>query len=94
MLRWLHLHNVTHPILAVALFIAPAWLLGHVVVGALIAVSFYYGREVRDAQSFGNADHTSIRSLKYLLPLHWTRSNHLDFWPVAGVAAAAVLVLG
>ncbi len=92
MIRWLHTHNCTHPILALVLFILPAALLGQAGHGTVFAIAFYYGREVRDAQTFGGADHTSIASLRFLWPGAWTRSNHLDFWPVVAVAIAAEAV--
>ncbi len=68
-------------------------LLGQAGHGTVFAIAFYYGREVRDAQTFGGADHTSIASLRFLWPGAWTRSNHLDFWPVVAVAIAAEAVI-
>jgi hypothetical protein len=89
---WLHRHNLTHPMLALCLFILPAALLGQAGLGAVFAIAFYYGREVRDAQAFGGADHGTIASLRFLWPGTWMRSNHLDFWPVVAVAVVSEAV--
>lgn len=56
-------------------------------IGAAVAVSFYYGREVAHV----GAALPDNRWWEGYLPTRWKRDNHLDFWPVVLMAVCTVV---
>lgn len=98
MIRWLHDHHLTHPLIALAMMI-PFVVAGAPWLGALLAIGFYWGREARDAEIAMEMDFaegllsppTVFWPLRGLWPGNWTRDNHLDFWPVTAVLLIPLL---
>lgn len=97
MISLLHRHNLTHPIMALAVMV-PFALAGLHWIGAALVIGFYWGRETRDAEISARMDHTALDDhgplwgLRYVWPGHWAAANHKDFWPVAAVAMLVSLI--
>lgn len=79
-------------VMAIFYFIVPE--LPKIVYAALIPVVYFYGREVRDAESYNGM--TTIKYLNPLWPPNWQdKDNRNDFYvPLVVVAAISYLITG
>ena len=70
-----------------AVFLVPFLLTPYLVHAAIAIVSFYYGRELNDAQRMARIDvHKS--PFKLMLPWQWHKASQWDYWTVLIVAVA------
>lgn len=75
----------SHVGVAAAVFIVLA-LCGWPLIGAVIPVAFYWGRELRDAENVTGTPPS--QGWRLALPISWPMGQQADFWPVAAACAA------
>lgn len=76
----LHRYHLTHPLIAIAVFLALVLPFGPLI-AAIIPVASYFGREQRDAEvDLGNTN--PLANWRVLVPWMWPSGSQWGFWPV------------
>lgn len=105
MINWFHMNHGTHPLIALGIML-PFVLIGMPILGAGLAIGFYFGREVRDCEVFRKMNFSTHKwgqfslweNFKWAFQgwafwKNWSKDNHLDFWPVVVTVIVAYYLI-